>query len=33
MIYLDCAFNEKEECKSLGGKWDPEKKNGISLTA
>ena len=26
MIYLDCPFNEKEECKSLGGKWDPEKK-------
>jgi len=26
MIYLNCPFNEKEECKSLGGKWDPEKK-------
>ena len=26
MIYLDCPFNEKDECKSLGGKWDSEKK-------
>ena len=26
MIYLECPFNEKDECKSLGGKWDPEKK-------
>ena len=26
MIYLECPFSEKDECKSLGGKWDPEKK-------
>ena len=26
MIYLNCPFNEKEECKSLGGKWDPDQK-------
>ena len=26
MIYLDCPFNEKDECKELGGKWDPERK-------
>ena len=26
MIYLNCPFSEKEECKSLGGKWDPNQK-------
>ena len=26
MIYLNCPFSEKEECKSLGGKWDPDQK-------
>jgi hypothetical protein len=26
MIYLDCPFSDKEECKSYGGKWDSEKK-------
>ena len=26
MLYLDCPFSEKDECKALGGKWDPEKK-------
>lgn len=26
MIYLSCPFSEKEECKSLGGKWDPDQK-------
>lgn len=26
MIYLNCPFSEKEECKSVGGKWDPDKK-------
>ena len=26
MIYLNCPFHEKEDCKSLGGKWDPDKK-------
>ena len=26
MIYLNCPFNEKDECKSLGGKWDSDKK-------
>ena len=25
-IYLNCSFDEKDECKSLGGKWDPDKK-------
>lgn len=24
--YLSCPFSEKEECKRLGGKWDPEAK-------
>ena len=26
MIYLNYTFNEKDECKALGGKWDSEKK-------
>ena len=26
MLYLDCPFNEKDECKALGGKWDSDKK-------
>ena len=26
MIFLNCPFNEKDECKALGGKWDPERK-------
>ena len=26
-IYLNCPFSEKDECKSLGGKWDPNKKS------
>jgi len=21
-IYLDCSFDEKDKCKSLGGRWD-----------
>lgn len=24
--YLSCPFNDKDECKSLGGKWDPNMK-------
>ena len=37
MLYLDCPFNEKDECKALGGKWDPEQKkwyvpDGISAS-
>lgn len=24
--YLDCPFEDKEECKSLGGKWDGDSK-------
>ncbi|XDZ71159.1 DUF5710 domain-containing protein [Alphaproteobacteria bacterium LSUCC0744] len=24
--YLNCPFNDKDECKSLGGKWDPNMK-------
>lgn len=26
MIYLNCPFEEKDECKKFGGKWDPKKK-------
>ena len=26
MIFLNCPFNEKDECKALGGKWDSERK-------
>ncbi len=26
MIFLNCPFNEKDECKALGGKWDTERK-------
>ena len=26
MIFLDCPFNEKDECKALGGKWNAGKK-------
>jgi hypothetical protein len=25
-IYLNCTYAEKDECKSLGGKWDPDVK-------
>ena len=25
-IYLNCPFSEKDECKALGGKWDPSVK-------
>ena len=25
-LYLSCPFHEKDECKALGGKWDPDKK-------
>lgn len=25
-VYLRVPFNEKDECKSLGGKWDPNEK-------
>ena len=24
--YLTCPFGQKEECKALGGRWDPERK-------
>jgi len=24
--YLNCPYSEKEECKKLGGKWDPFRK-------
>ena len=24
--YIECPFKEKEEAKSLGAKWDPERK-------
>jgi len=34
-IYLNCPFDNKNECKALGGKWDPDQRrwyvpNGIS---
>lgn len=25
-IYLNCPFEEKDQCKELGGKWDGDKK-------
>ena len=25
-IYLNCPFDEKDECKSLGGRWDGDEK-------
>ena len=25
-IYLNCPFEEKDECKSLGAKWDNEQR-------
>ena len=25
-VYLDCPFEEKELCKSVGGQWDPKSK-------
>jgi hypothetical protein len=25
-IYLNVAFEDKDDCKSMGGKWDPKKK-------
>ena len=25
-VYLRCPFEEKDECKALGGRWDPEQK-------
>ena len=35
MIFLECPFTEKDECKSLGGRWDSEAKkwfipNGVN---
>ena len=37
VIYINCSYNDKDECKSLGGKWDVNKKswyipNGIDST-
>ena len=26
MIFLDCPYSEKDECKSLGGRWDNDVK-------
>ena len=26
-IFLNCPFDDKEECKSLGGKWDAESRS------
>ena len=23
-IYLDCPYQDKDECKALGGRWDPD---------
>jgi len=25
-FYLSCPYAEKDECKSLGGRWDPSEK-------
>lgn len=25
-IYLNCPFDDKDECKSLGGRWDGDEK-------
>ena len=25
-LYLNCPFSQKEQCKALGGKWDPRRK-------
>jgi len=25
-FYLACPYAEKDDCKSLGGRWDPERK-------
>lgn len=25
-IYLNCPFDEKDQCKSLGGRWDGEER-------
>ena len=25
-IYLNCPFDDKEECKELGGRWDGDEK-------
>ena len=27
--YIYCSFDEKDECKQNGGKWDADKKDGI----
>jgi hypothetical protein len=24
--YLNCPYDEKDACKAIGGRWDPEKK-------
>tara|TARA_B100000780_G_scaffold257415_1_gene207240 strand:+ start:297 stop:758 length:462 start_codon:yes stop_codon:yes gene_type:complete len=37
LLYLDCPFEEYEDCKSLGGQWDPTLKcwyirSGMDLT-
>ena len=26
LIYLDCPFEDGEDCKSIGGQWDPNLK-------
>lgn len=26
LIYLDCPFEDGEQCKSIGGQWDPNAK-------
>lgn len=25
-LYLNCPYAEKDECKALGGRWDPDAK-------
>ena len=24
--YLNCPYDEKDACKAIGGRWDPERK-------
>ena len=31
--YLNCPFDDKDECKALGGRWDGDAKNGMCRPA
>ena len=30
-IYINCPYNEKDECKQLGARWDIDSANGTYL--